>query len=96
MRKLILAILVLALNSWPAVAQNASGTGSSPTTQSAPANPTVPPSLTPDPRLTGSAPVGHRQPTAGTAPASESKDLYSESAEDKALNRKIRSICKGC
>ncbi len=34
----------------------------------APANPTVPPSLTPDPRLTGSAPLApHHQPRSETS-----------------------------
>jgi hypothetical protein len=63
---------------------------------SAPANPAVPPSLTPDPRLAGSAPLpAHQQPTrADTAGISE--DLLKPSPEDAALDRKIGSICRGC
>ena len=105
MRKLVIGIVVtLAVGAWPALAQNtggsaggtAAGSGASAakTTTSAPANPTVPPALTPDSRVVGSAPVGHRQPTGGAAAAAN--DPYSESAEDKALDRKIKSICRGC
>jgi hypothetical protein len=58
-----------------------------------PANPSVPPSLTPDARLTGDAPLPeHRQPKRGNSPVvSESRD-----PEDQALDRKIGSICRGC
>jgi hypothetical protein len=61
--------------------------------RSTPANPTVPPSLTPDNRLTGTAPLpSHRQPRRGSASgAAEKRD-----PQDTALDRKIRSICKGC
>ena len=59
-----------------------------------PANPTVPPALSPSPGLTGQAPVGHFQPRRDAAP--EDNSPYKESAEDKALDRKIKSICKGC
>jgi hypothetical protein len=58
-----------------------------------PANPSVPPSLTPDSRLTGAAPLPpHRQPRRGRAP------IVSEQRhpDDVALDRKIRSICRGC
>ena len=41
------------------------------------------------------APVGHRQPRADQVPSAQEKG-YVESAEDKALDRKIRSICRGC
>jgi hypothetical protein len=41
------------------------------------------------------APVGHRQPRRDAAPAAENNG-YQESAEDKELNRKIKSICRGC
>jgi hypothetical protein len=58
-----------------------------------PANPSVPPSLTPDARLTGDAPLPpHGQPKRGNSPTfSESRD-----PEDLALDRKIGSICRGC
>jgi hypothetical protein len=59
----------------------------------APANPSVPPSLTSDPRVTGDAPLpAHRQPKRGNAPVvTEKRD-----PEDVALDRKIKSICRGC
>ncbi len=52
------------------------------------------PSATQD-RGIPSAPVGHRQPRADEVPAAQEKN-YTESAEDKALDRKIKSICRGC
>jgi hypothetical protein len=42
----------------------------------------------------GSAPVGHRQPTA--ADVGNEKNAADLSPEDKALDRKIKSICRGC
>lgn len=61
----------------------------------APANPTVPPSLTPDPRLTGSAPVPpHHQPTPADM-ASPGITLKPD-PEDAAVDRKIGNICRGC
>jgi hypothetical protein len=60
-----------------------------------PANPSVPPSLTPDPRLIGSAPLPpHQQPraAAGTVNAS----MYNPTPDEAALDKKIGSICKGC
>jgi hypothetical protein len=58
-----------------------------------PASPSVPPSLTSDPRLTGDAPSpSHRQPRRRSAPVvSEKRD-----PQDIALDRKIKSICRGC
>lgn len=40
------------------------------------------------------APVGHAQPRRDSVPDAGSP--YKESPEDKALDRKIKSICKGC
>ncbi|HEY0233528.1 MAG TPA: hypothetical protein VGC86_00520 [Afipia sp.] len=59
-----------------------------------PASPTVPPSLSPS-GPTPQAPVGHFQPRRDSVPA-ENSSPYQESAEDKALDRKIKSICRGC
>ncbi len=59
-----------------------------------PANPTVPPSLSPT-GITPQAPVGHFQPRRDAVPQ-ENANPYAESAEDKALDRKIKSICRGC
>jgi hypothetical protein len=59
---------------------------------SAPANPSVPPSLTPDARLTGSAPLpSQRQSKNADASSPEKLD-----PEDAALDQKIKSICRGC
>ncbi len=41
------------------------------------------------------APVGHRQPRRDAVPSSDNGG-YQESAEDKEVNRKIKSICRGC
>lgn len=60
-----------------------------------PANPTVPPSLTPDPRLIGSAPLpSHQQPTPAAGTLNQS--LYNPTPDEAALDKKIGSICKGC
>jgi hypothetical protein len=49
-------------------------------------------------RSSGQAPVGHRQPRAGDVP--DEKNLGdmndSMSREDVALDRKLKSICRGC
>ena len=44
------------------------------------------------------APVGHRQPRAGQAPSEKNLSDPSDAAnrENAALDRKIRSICRGC
>jgi hypothetical protein len=58
---------------------------------SAPANPSVPPSLTPDPRLTGSAPLPSHRVAKADTPAPEKLD-----PEDAKLNQIIKNICRGC
>jgi hypothetical protein len=40
------------------------------------------------------APIGHRQPRAGDVPSE--KGVTKLDAEDAALDRKIKSICRGC
>ncbi|RTL48638.1 MAG: hypothetical protein EKK40_17265 [Bradyrhizobiaceae bacterium] len=82
-----LGVSLLAL---PALAQGVGGSG-----LSAPANPTVPPSLAPSGMGTPQAPVGHFQPRRDAVPQ-ENNNPYQESPEDKALDRKIKSICRGC
>jgi hypothetical protein len=45
------------------------------------------------------APVGHRQPTPRDTSAAKGNDdngLLGDDAVDKALDSKIRSICRGC
>jgi hypothetical protein len=60
----------------------------------APANPTVPPSLTPDPRLTGTAPLPpHQQPTSAAAVPDA---LLKPTPDEIAVDRAIGNICRGC
>jgi hypothetical protein len=102
MRKMLLAASVLALlGTSSAFARGSHGGGphqgrSRISALLAPANPSVPPSLTSDPRLTGSAPLPpHQQPTKAST-ASISGIALKPDPEDAALDRKIRSICRGC
>ncbi len=53
------------------------------------------------PGLSGSstvreAPVGHRQPRRGDVPSITENPDAAQSAQDKALDRKIKGICRGC
>lgn len=83
MRKTIsIAVMALLLSASGVVAQSKSGT-------SGPANPSA------SDRGLPQAPVGHRQPRASDVPPPQDKN-YMESAEDRALDRKIKSICRGC
>jgi hypothetical protein len=61
-----------------------------------PADPTVPPSLTPDSRLTGTAPLPpHHQPT--SADVSSVPDAMLKPTPDEiAVDRAIGNICRGC
>jgi hypothetical protein len=97
MRKLILVIMMLLLSGLPpALARSGMHGSGAQHGLSAPADPTVPPSLTSDPRLTGSAPVPpHHQPTRADT-ASVTDEMLKPSPEDIALDRKINSICRGC
>ncbi len=62
----------------------------------APANPTVPPSLTSDPRLTGSAPLPpHHQP-ARSDTALPPEALLRATPEDAKVDRIVKGICRGC
>jgi hypothetical protein len=61
----------------------------------------TPGSSTPSPNLSGTlpeAPIGHRQPRADQVPSE--KDLGNPNdpinKEDAALDKKIKSICRGC
>jgi hypothetical protein len=85
MRKLILITAVLALTGGPAaMAQTGSNTGSSGATNS--------------PQPTREAPVGHRQPRASDVPSEKNLSNPNDpvNREDAALDRKIKSICRGC
>jgi hypothetical protein len=62
----------------------------------APANPTVPPSLTPDPSLVGSAPLPpHHQPTSADVPSLPDA-MLKPTPEEAAVDRAIGNICRGC
>ena len=89
MKKTIISMALLALIGAPgAIAQS----GSKGTSVGSTINGTVP-----------EAPVGHRQPRASDVP-NETSDVPNEknqssdpiSKEDAMLNKKIKSICRGC
>jgi hypothetical protein len=83
MRKLLMTVTILVLAASPsAIAQ----TGSR--------NPSPNSSAT-DKQGPWPAPVGHRQPRVDEVPAES--DLNSQNnREDAEINRKLRSICRGC
>lgn len=90
----VLAVLLLA-GVQPADARggmHGGGSGS----LSAPANPAVPPSLTSDPRLTGTAPLPpHHQPTQADVAALKGVSLAPDPEEAK-VDRVVKGICRGC
>jgi hypothetical protein len=100
MRKLIIATTVIVLAGFSAAyargGMHGSGMhGSGMHGVMAPANPAVPPSLTPDPRLTGTAPLPpHHQPTA--ADASVPDAMLKPTPDEIAVDRAIGNICRGC
>jgi len=69
------------------------GHGHSSSGLSAPANPSVPPSLTPDARLTGSAPLPMNHPH---TVADNSGAVIKPDPEDAKVDKMIKSICRGC
>jgi hypothetical protein len=61
-----------------------------------PASPSVPPSLTPDSRLTGSAPLPpHPQPTRNSVASLPDTPLTLD-PEDAKVDKMISGICRGC
>jgi hypothetical protein len=99
MRKLIIATTVFVLAGFSAAnargGMHGSGMhGSGMQGLMAPANPSVPPSLTPDPRLTGTAPLPpHQQPTSA---ASVPDAMLKPTPDEIAVDRAIGNICRGC
>jgi hypothetical protein len=85
MQKLIMSMALLVLIGGPAaLAQSGNKMGSSgAANQSQPSR---------------EAPVGHRQPRAGDVPSEKnlSNPYDPMNREDAALDRKIKSICRGC
>ena len=96
MRKLIVATMVFFIAGLPASFARGGMHGSGMHGMTAPANPAVPPSLTPDPRLTGTAPVPpHHQPTSADV-SSLPNEMLKLDPEDAAVDRAIGNICRGC
>jgi hypothetical protein len=94
MRQLILptAIILAGLSAGYARGMHSTGTGA----LMAPANPSVPPSLTPDARLAGSAPLPpHHQPTKPDVGSLPGLSLTPD-PEDTRVDRMISGICRGC
>ena len=83
MRSLITTMALLALIGSPAMAQTGSGSASSGATRSQPMR---------------EAPVGHRQPRAGDIPSERNLSDPNDplSRENALLDKKIKSICRGC
>jgi hypothetical protein len=84
MRNLITTIALLALIGSPAaMAQTGSNTRAQGATNPAPAR---------------EAPVGHRQPRAGDVPSEKNLNDPNDplSKENALLDKKIKSICRGC
>ena len=84
MRNLIMTIALLGLIGSPAaMAQTGSNTGSPGATNPAPAR---------------EAPIGHRQPRASDVPNEKNLNDPNDplSKENALLDKKIKSICRGC
>jgi hypothetical protein len=84
MRKLIATMALLVLIGGPAaIAQSGGGTSTAVKNQ---------------PQGPREAPVGHRQPRADQVPSEKNLNDPNDpiNREDAALDRKIKSICRGC
>ena len=83
MKKTIISMALLALIGAPGAFAQSGNTGSSTATKGGGVLP---------------APVGHRQPRAGDVPDEKSLSNPNDPAnkEDALLDKKIRSICRGC
>jgi hypothetical protein len=101
MRELFVAIIIFVLAGLPAsyarggmLGPGMHGSGMH--SLMSPADPSVPPSLTSDPRLIGTAPVPpHHQPTSADV-SSLPNDTLKLDPEDAAVDRAIGNICRGC
>jgi hypothetical protein len=83
MRNLITMMALMVLIGSPATAQTGSNTGSSGAA---------------NPQPTREAPIGHRQPRASDVPSEKNLSDPNDplSKENAILDRKIKSICRGC
>jgi hypothetical protein len=82
--RLIATMALMVLIGGPAAIAQTAGSGSS--------------SGANQPRPIPQAPVGHRQPRAGDVPSEKNINNPNDplNKEDAALDRKIKSICRGC
>ncbi|QDF37917.1 hypothetical protein FJN17_10190 [Bradyrhizobium symbiodeficiens] len=87
MKKIIVAASLVVLLGGAAVAQTGSKGSTSGGAMSGPSAGSVPP-----------APVGHRQPRASDVPSEKNLSDPNDplSKENQALDKKIKSICRGC
>jgi hypothetical protein len=93
MHKIMLTVVFLALiGASPVFARGGGGHGHGSSGLSAPANPSVPPSLTPDARLTGSAPLPTNHPHSAVSDGTNVKP----DPEDAKVDKVVKSICRGC
>jgi hypothetical protein len=94
MRRLILITITTAILAMAGISPSLArgGHGHSMGALSSPANPSVPPSLTSDARLTGSAPLPSRHPLTRADTSSPTK----LDPEDAKVNQMIKNICRGC
>jgi hypothetical protein len=95
MHKMMLSVVFLALIAVsPGFARGGGGHshGHGSNGLSAPANPSVPPSLTPDARLTGTAPLPTNHPHTTVSDGTNVKP----DPEDAKVDRVVKSICRGC
>jgi hypothetical protein len=83
MRNLMTTMALLALIGSPAAAQTGSSAGLPGAANAAPAR---------------EAPIGHRQPRAGNIPSEKNLSDPNDplSKENALLDKKIKSICRGC
>jgi hypothetical protein len=86
MKKIIISMALLVLIGAPGALAQSGNTGSSSSTATKGGG-GIPP-----------APVGHRQPRAGDVPDEKSLSNPNDpvNKEDALLDKKIRSICRGC
>ncbi len=96
MRKLIVITALLILGGISTSYARGGMHGSAAGALTAPANPAVPPSLTPDPRLFGSAPLpAHQQPNASGLAALSNLSL-APTPDEKKVDSVVNGICRGC
>ncbi|HEY4203498.1 MAG TPA: hypothetical protein VGM35_00680 [Xanthobacteraceae bacterium] len=93
-RFIVAATVLITAGLSPALARG--GMHESGAALSAPANPSVPPSLTPDPRVVGSAPIPAEHPPTLAQVAALPGISTKPDPEDARVDRVINNICRGC